>query len=253
VKSRFGKFTVFHDCKKVDKGDGNMSNVGFRIYTEINRPSKELVEEFRGLPVANIADEMNRFNCLRADIKPANDTALLGTAFTARVRAGDNLMLHKALDMAQPGDVLVVEGRGEMVNSLMGENMVLWAVKRGIAGIVIDGAIRDIDSIKRLNIAVYAAGINPMGPYKKGPGEINVPVSCGGVIVNPGDIIVGDADGIVVIAAQDAPVILKKAKAKLKQEVATREAIDNGTWDRSKYTDEALIKMGCEIIHDAYK
>jgi len=230
-----------------------MSSVGFRIFTKVNRPGRELVEQFRGLPVANIADEMNRLLCMDARIKPLNHTPLLGTALTVRVRTGDNLMFHRALDMAQPGDVIVVEDQGDLDNAMAGENMMMWAERRGLAGVVVDGAMRDIKSISQMKFPVYAAGIQPKGPFKNGPGEINVPICCGGVVVNPGDILVGDTDGIVVIEPKFAAEVLEKAKAKLKKEIATREAIINGTWDRSAYTDEALKKLGCEIIDDFYR
>jgi len=230
-----------------------MSNAGFRIYTKVNRPSKELIEQFRGLPVANIADEMNRFDCVDARIKPYNSAPLLGPAFTVKARIGDNLMLHKALDLAQPGDVLVVDVQGDLANSLTGEIMMRQAMKKGFAGVVIDGAIRDVEALREMDMAIYAAGVTPKGPYKDGPGEINVPVSCGGVVVNPGDILVGDADGIVVIRPQDAPILAEKAKGKLKKEQATFKSIEEGTLDRSMYSDEVFIKKGCEIIDDYYK
>lgn len=230
-----------------------MSNAGFRIFTKINRPGKELVEQFRGLPVANIADEMNRFFCMDARIKPLNSTPLLGTAFTVKARIGDNLMFHKAIDMAQPGDVIVVDVQGDITNSLTGEIMMRHVAKRGIAGVVVDGAVRDSDALRKMDLAIYAAGVTPKGPYKDGPGEINVPVCCGGVVVNPGDILVGDGDGIVVISPQDAPLSLEKAKKKLQQEQATFKAIEEGTWNRSAYSDEAFLKKGCEIIDDFYK
>jgi RraA family protein len=232
-----------------------MPNVGFRVYTKIGRPDKELVEQFKGLPVSNIGDEMNRICCVDARIKSVNTRPLplLGTAFTVKARIGDNLMLHAAIDMAQPGDVVVVDGQGDLVNSLIGENMMLWAERRGLAGMIVDGAVRDIQTLREMNFPVYAAGVQPNGPYKDGPGEINVPVCCGGITVHPGDIIVGDPDGIVVIRPKDAPVLLEKAKAKLKQELATREAIAKGIWDRSKYTAVALQKLGCEIIDDYYQ
>ena len=230
-----------------------MSNAGFRIFTKINRPSKELVEQFRGLPVANIADEMNRFFCVDARIQPLNSTPLLGTAFTVKARIGDNLLFHKAIDMAQPGDVIVVDVQGDIANSLTGEIMMRHAAKRGLAGVVVDGAVRDAEALRKMDMAIYAVGITPKGPYKDGPGEINVPVCCGGVVVNPGDILVGDADGIVVISPKDAPLSLEKAKKKLQQEQATFKAIEEGTWNRSAYSDEAFLKKGCEIIDDYYK
>ena len=227
-----------------------MSNAGFRIYTKIRRPARELVEEFRGLPVANIADEMNRLFCVDARIKPLNHTPLLGTAFTVKAKVGDNLMFHKAIDMAQPGDVIVVDVQGDLTNSLTGEIMMRLAAKRGLAGVVVDGAVRDADALREMEFSVYAAGVTPKGPYKEGHGEINVPVSCGGVVVFPGDILVGDGDGIVVISPKDAPTVLEKAKKKLAQEQATFKAIEEGTLDRSAYSDEAFIKKGCEIIDD---
>jgi regulator of RNase E activity RraA len=224
-----------------------MANVGFRIFTKINRPSKDLVEAFRGLPVANIADEMNRFYCVDAKIKPLNDKPLLGTAFTVKARAADNLMFHKAIDLAQPGDIIVVDVRGDMTNSVTGEIMMRQVLKKGISGVVVDGAVRDAEALRAMDLAIYAAGITPKGPYKDGPGEINVPICCGGQVVKPGDIIVGDADGIVVIDPQDAPEILEKARAKYNQEQTKFKAIEEGTMDRS-WVDKSLTKLGCQII-----
>lgn len=230
-----------------------MSNVGFRIYTKIDRPGRELIEKFAGLPVANIADEMNRLNCMDARIKPLNSAPLLGPAFTVRARIGDNLMFHKALDLAQPGDVIVVDGRGDLANSLTGEIMMRQALKKGLAGIVVDGAVRDADALRKMDMAIYAAGITPQGPYKDGPGEINVPVCCGGVTVKPGDILVGDADGIVVISPKDAAIIAEKAKIKSLKEQTTFKAIEDGALDRSMYSDEAFVRRGCEIIDDFWQ
>lgn len=229
-----------------------MSKIGFRIFTRIHRAPKALVEQFRGLPVANIADEMSRMFCLDARIRPMNSSPLLGVAFTVRARPGDNLMLHRAIDMAEPGDVILVEDQGDLTNAMSGENMMLWAARRGLAGVVVDGAMRDADSIGRMDFPVYARGINPRGPHKSGPGEINVPISCGGVVVQPGDIVVGDADGVLVIPRRDGDAVLARATKKLAQELATREAIQAGTWDRTAYTEDRLRAMGCEIIDAAY-
>jgi len=224
-----------------------MSNVGFRINTKINRPSRELVEGFKGLPTSNIADSMNRFYCVDAEIKPLNDTPLLGTAFTVRVATSDNLMFHKALDMAQPGDVMVIDAQGDKINAVTGEIMVRYAMKKKLAGFLIDGAIRDSAAIKEFSFAAFARGVNPKGPYKDGPGEINVPVVCGGVVVQPGDIIVGDSDGVVIINQEDAPEVLQKAKTTFESEASIFKAIEEGTWDRS-WVDVELKKKGCEII-----
>jgi RraA family protein len=230
-----------------------MSNVGFRIYKRIDRPAKALLDQFKGLPVANIGDEMNRLGCMDARIRPLNSNPVVGPALTVKARTGDNLMLHRALDMAEPGDVIVVEDQGDTAQALIGELMMMWAERRGIAGVIIDGAMRDVEVLRELKIAAYATGIQPKGPYKNGPGEINTPVSCGGVVVNPGDIVVGDADGVLVIRPADAPAVLEKAKSKYKKEMAAREAIRNGTWDRSAYSEEALRAMGCEIIDEVWR
>lgn len=222
-----------------------MSNVGLRINELMNRPAPGLLDAFKDLPVANIGDSVNRTFCMDASIRPYNNHSLLGPAFTVKVRPGDNLMLHKALDMAAPGDIIIVDGQGDMSNALIGELMVLWAIKRGLGGIVIDGAIRDVTRLKTVSIPVYAAGVTPAGPYKEGPGEINFPVVCGGVVVNPGDIVVGDADGIVVISPRDAPGVLEKASAKSRDEQQTLIDIENGSWDRA-WVQALLMAKGCE-------
>lgn len=134
-----------------------MANVGFRIKKSIQRPAKELIDGFAELPVANIADMMNRVFCLDAKIRPMNAAPLCGPAFTISTRPGDNLLLHKALDMAQPGDILVVAAQGELSNSIMGELMALWAIKRGLGGFIFDGAIRDIGTLKNMEIPIYAS------------------------------------------------------------------------------------------------
>lgn len=229
-----------------------MSNVGFRIFTKFNRPDRSLVDAFTGLPVAVVGDEMNRLCCMEARIRPLNRARLLGVAMTVRTRPGDNLLLHRALDMAAPGDIIVVDGQGELSNAIAGENMMMWANHRALGGVIVDGAVRDIDAISRMPMAVFAAGVQPRGPYKSGPGEINTPVTCGGVVVFPGDIIVGDEDGVVVVRPAEAADIAKRAHARHRKEELTRQTIVQGTYDRSAYTEDALRKMGCEIVDAAW-
>lgn len=198
-----------------------VNDIGNRIFTEIERPSKELVEQFKGIPSSNIGDMMNRLYCMREYIRPVNQrksVTVLGTAFTVKVPTGDNVFIHRALDIAKPGDVIVVDGGGCITRSLIGEIMFTYAQNQGIAGIVVDGAVRDSDSLDALDIPVYAAGVTPQGPYKNGPGEINVPVSCGGQVVMPGDIIVGDSDGVCVIRPSDAVKIIDAVHEKLNSE-----------------------------------
>lgn len=224
-----------------------MSNVGMRIFPNINRPAAMLIASFAGLPVANIADNMNRMSCMDAKLRPLNDIPLLGPAFTVKSRPGDNLMLHKALDLAQPGDIVVVAAQGDLTNSIMGELMALWAKQRGLGGFIVDGAIRDVGALKKVGMPIYAAGITPAGPYKDGPGEINVPVVCGGVVVHPGDILVGDEDGIVVINPRDAEALLEKSRAKSRKEQQDVAAITSMAWDRT-WVDKALQERGVEIV-----
>lgn len=224
-----------------------MSNPGFRIHTQINRPSKELVNAFAQFPASNIGDEMGRMSCTDSEIRPYNNAKLLGSAFTVRLPAGDFLMLHKALDLAEAGDVIVVDGQGDTNKALIGEIMTRYAMTRGIAGFVIDGAIRDSGAIKNLDFPVYARGVSANGPHRVGPGQINVPIICGGVVVEPGYIVVGDEDGVVFINPEDAEVILSKTQAHYDREVQMFEDIKAATLDRS-WIDKALRENGCEII-----
>ena len=227
-----------------------MTGTGFRIFHKIERPKQNLVESFRNIPTPNIADVMNRFFCVDAEIKPFNNNKLLGTAFTVKSRTADNLMFHKALDLAEPGDVIIVDVQGDKINAVTGEIMMRYAMKKGISGFIIDGAIRDTGAVKNLsNFSVYARGVTPRGPYKDGPGEINVPINCGGVTVYPGDIIVGDEDGVVIINPNKAEIILEKAKDKMEQEIEKFKKIEEGTMDRT-WIDEKLRSKGCKFIFD---
>ena len=180
-----------------------------------------------------------------------NEHLLLGTAFTVKAPIGDNMVFHRALDLAQPGDVIVVDGGGCCDRSLAGEIMMTYAAKRGIAGIVVDGALRDVDGLRNSPMPIYCKGITPQGPYKHGPGEINVPVCCGGVAVLPGDIVVGDADGLVFIRAEDAPYVLEKAIKKLAAEEKKLETYRTTGIDEDKHRsnyEKQLAEAGVVII-----
>lgn len=224
-----------------------MGTIGFRIHSEIERAPKDLIEKYYGVPVANIADNMGRISCVEQSIKPFNKIKLLGSAFTVRVPAGDNLMFHKAIAMAEAGDVIVVDGGGDMNRSLCGELMMYTSMVKGIKGFLIDGCIRDVETLMGLDFSVYARGVQPNGPYKNGPGEINVPVSIGGKVVCPGDIIVGDLDGVVIIKKEDAEDLLIKANKHQLMEEGKLASILNGTLDRS-WIDIALKNKGCEFL-----
>jgi RraA family protein len=219
-------------------------NVGFRIYKNIKRASRELQEYFKDIPPSNIGDTMNRLYCMHEYIRSINNKKMLGTAFTVKTPIGDNLMIHRALDLAQPGDILVIDGGSAMNRSLMGEIMFTYAQVRGLAGIVIDGCIRDVDSTSKLCIPIYAKGVTPQGPFKFGPGEINVPIACGGQVVFPGDILVGDQDGIVVIHQDDAQYIAENARKKVDGEAIKLEKYRAGNLDINEHTEmyEKLVR-----------
>ncbi|MGL5436216.1 MAG: RraA family protein [Lachnospiraceae bacterium] len=226
-----------------------MANVGCRIYQDFKRPDKELIEAFRGIPVANIDDCMGRIACCGSELMAMNKVPLLGTAFTVKAPEGDNLMFHKALEMAQPGDILVIAAGGSKHRSLCGEIMSMTAIAAGIKGFIVDGCIRDKDEIGEFtNFSVYATGVTPNGPYKNGPGEINVPVSVCGQVICPGDILVGDGDGVVVIKPEEAAELARKAKAVSEMEVQQKADILSGKGLQKPWLDEKLKELGCEII-----
>lgn len=229
--------------------------VGKRIFLKREMPDHALLEQFKSIPASNIGDVMNRSCGMDPRIhlmsSPKAQIAV-GTALTVKTCAGDNLIIHAALNIAQEGDFLVVANEGGSARSLIGEIMMayLYHTKK-VAGIVIDGPIRDIDEIGKWDFPVYATGTNPGGPYKEGPGEINVPVSCGNISVNPGDIILADPDGVIVIPKRDAAVILEDAKKFQAADELKLIAAKNGTAKRD-WVEKSLAEKGFEIIDDVY-
>jgi RraA family protein len=220
-------------------------SVGFRILNRRSVAPRALVEAFAKLPVANVSDSMGRITAGGPTLRPMHASGVLaGVALTVRSRPGDNLMLHKAIDMAEPGDVIVVDAGGNLTNALFGEMMLAYAVTRGVAGLVLNGAIRDADAIREINLPVFAAGVTHRGPYKDGPGEINVPISLDGMVIQPGDIIIGDCDGVMCVPQDEAQEILKKAVAKKDAEARQMQAIAEGKNDRN-WVDAALKERGC--------
>ncbi|HHY46137.1 MAG TPA: 4-carboxy-4-hydroxy-2-oxoadipate aldolase/oxaloacetate decarboxylase [Firmicutes bacterium] len=203
--------------------------IGFRFVEDIVRPPKEVVEGLGALPISNIADVMNRFRVMDPAIKPLSPgTRVAGPAVTVMVRPADNLMLHKAIDLAKPGDVIVVDTGGNVNNAVWGELMTLAALKKGIAGLIVDGAVRDAEEDRRLGFPIFARAVTGRGGDKDGPGEVNFPISCGGVVVEPGDIVIGDDDGVVVVPSGNAEEVLNMARSKMALEVKRKEAIANG-------------------------
>lgn len=224
--------------------------IGFRILNRERVASKELVDAFAKLPVANVSDSMSRMTAAGPTLRPMHTSGgMAGVALTVKARPGDNLMLHKAIDMAVPGDVIVVDAGGDLANALMGELMLAYAIKRGVVGFVLNGAIRDLDNFRETNLPTYAAGVTHRGPYKDGPGEINVPVAIDGMVIHPGDIVIGDSDGVLSVPIDGAEEILKATEAKSAAEITQMAAIEAGTNDRS-WVDRALKERGC-ILPDA--
>lgn len=220
---------------------------GFRILPRQRAASAEWVERFRPLPVANVSDVMARITAAGPRLRPMHrGGGMVGPALTVKTRPGDNLMIHKALSLAGPGDVIVVDGGGDLTNALIGELMVAQMVKRRVGGIVLNGAIRDCATLREQDFPVYAAGVTHRGPYKDGPGEINVPIAIDGMVIQPGDLILGDSDGVLCVPFEDAEVIYAKTVVKQEAEQKQMAAIQAGTNDRS-WVDASLKRLGCEF------
>ena len=221
--------------------------IGFRILERKRQVSAEWADKYRALPVANVSDSMSRMTAAGDRLRKVHhDGQLAGPALTVKARPGDNLMLHKAIDMAEPGDVIVVDAGGDLSNSLMGELMLAYAIKRGVAGFVLNGAIRDVDAFVQTNLPVWAAGVTHRGPYKDGPGEINVPIAIDGMVIEPGDLIIGDSDGVLCVPFDQIEEVYQKTAAKQDAEAKQMLAIHAGTNDRS-WVDAALKRLGCEF------
>ena len=223
-------------------------SAGFRILERVRKVSAQDVKNFAAIPVANISDSMARMTAAGARLRPLHRGGkLAGAAITVKSRPGDNLMVHKALDLAEPGDIVVVDAGGDLSNAIIGELMVAHAIQRGLGGIVIYGAVRDLDAIQGGSFPVFAAGVTHRGPYKDGPGEINVPIAIDGMVIAPGDLVVGDYDGLLCVGYDDIAAVYAAAKAKNDAEVAQMAAIQAGTSDRG-WIDAGLKRLGCQQI-----
>jgi regulator of RNase E activity RraA len=194
-----------------------------------------VITMLREIPVAALSDNMHR-NIGTVGLHPYHrpgKTTMAGTAVTARSRAGDNLTYLRALEFCRPGDVLVIDAGGDLNNAGVGGILSFYAAHIGVVGVVIDGALRDVAEIRERDFPVYARGVTHRGPYKDGPGEINVPISVGGMVVNPGDIVVGDQDGLLAIPQPGIEALIDRARAHLEAEAKTIQAMKEGRWDRS--------------------
>lgn len=219
---------------------------GFRIETEVERPSPDTVAGLGEFETPAASDLMNRLYTMAPTIRnlTADDLTVVGPACTVKVYPGDNLMVHKALDVAQPGDVVVVDTSGSTMTAVLGDLISTKARHRGIAGFVIDGLIRDLAGIRELgDFPVFARGVTPIGPLHRGPGEINCPISAGGVVVHPGDVIVGDLNGVVVVPRAIADDLLARLQAGARKESDYVAAVASGDFS-NEWVDRLLREHG---------
>jgi len=206
--------------------------IGYRMISEIQKPAPELIERCRKFSAPELCDGTILYNAMDYHIKPMVTTQkICGPAVTLKLTLGDSLLVTKAISMAKPGDIIVIDGRGSGNNALWGDNRSLVSKKIGLAGVVMDGAFRDIESNEEIGFPIYARAITCGTSTKNSNGEINVPISCGGVVVHPGDIIVGDRNGVCVVPLEHAEEILANAQktvdklAALKEEIRTTDNI----------------------------
>ncbi len=224
-----------------------MEFIGFRVLNRRRAVPACAIARAHVLPVANISDVMSRMFSGAACLRPFHSGAkMAGPAITVRSRPGDNLMFHKALAMAREGDVIVIDAGGDTTNAIFGELMLAQAIRKKLGGIVINGAIRDIADIASQDLPIFALGATHRGPYKTGPGEVNVTIALDGMPVEPGDLVVGDRDGVLSVPYDAVDGVLEAAERKLAAETRQRAAILSGEYDGS-WVDQTLREMGCSI------
>lgn len=217
--------------------------IGFRFYTDVPRADAGLVERFRGMATPNVADAMGRFHFMDPAIQGRTGLTLCGVAVTVNARPADNLMVHKALEVAQPGDIVVVSTNGNTTSAVFGELMCRTAVGAKLGGIVVDGAIRDVEGLAALRFPSFSRTVCAGGCDKDGPGEINVPISCGNTVVMPGDIVIGDADGVVIVPREDAADVIDLVTALVQREQKRIAEIDKGELFKAEI-NETLTRRG---------
>src|SRR5436190_479230 len=219
---------------------------GFRVRYDIERPPPDVIAGFRGFETPDISDLMNRLYTMVSDIKNVTDDALriFGPACTVKVFPGDNLMVHKSLDVAKPGDIVVVDASSSMMTAVLGDLVCTKAKYRGIAGFIVDGLIRDLPAILRLgDMPVFARAVTPIGPLHRGPGEVNYPISAGGIVVHPGDIIAADLNGVVVVPRENADDVLRRLRERSASEAAYVAGVARGDFSNA-WVDAVLEGAG---------
>jgi regulator of RNase E activity RraA len=219
------------------------------VIRDFERVDPAVVAQAAQFPSSILADVAGRRGALHGRIAPLSPSMrFAGPALTVEVRPGDNLMIHAAMAVAQPGDVILVDGKGDLSAALMGEIMSQQCVALGVAAVVIDGAVRDSEAIRALGFPMYAAGVNPNGPTKAVSGRLNHPISIGGVTVYPGDLVVGDADGVTVVERAKAASLLPLAVEKVTAETQRIADIQSRRALRPAWLDGALRAAG--VIQD---
>lgn len=226
---------------------------GYRIRWRIERPDVALVSRLGRFDTPTISDKLNRLYTMCAAIGSLTPESpvVIGPACTVKVYPGDNLMVHKSLDVAKPGDVVVVDASSATTFAVLGDLVTQKARHRGIAGFVVDGLIRDLPGVLSLgDFPVFARGFTPIGPLHRGPGEINYPVSVGGIVVHPGDVIVGDPNGVVVVPAECLQEVIDALEQHAEAEAAYAAAVARGQFSTA-WVDETLQAGGIELPCDA--
>jgi RraA family protein len=222
---------------------------GFRVRLDFLRPDPVLVQAFVPFATPDISDLLNRLyavdpaiNCLIGD-----HHRLCGSACTVKVFPGDNLMVHKSLDVARPGDVVVVDAGGSTMNAVLGDLVSMKAKHRGIAGFVVDGLVRDLPGIRELNFPIFARGVTSIGPLHRGPGEINFPICCGGVVVNPGDLVIADTAGIVIVPREIIAQLLQRLQSHHEKNAAYLASVRRGDFS-NEWVDRILHDLSCPFL-----
>lgn len=220
-----------------------------RLHPSPPPPDRQLLEQCRALPTSILSDSMERAGGVTGVtwVPGGRWPRVAGPALTVRTRPGDNLVVHRALDLAQPGDVVVVDAGGYEGRAILGEIMARFAAAQGVAALVVDGAVRDVEALVAGRVPVFARSVNHLGPYKDGPGELRGAVHVGGTVVRAGDLVVGDADGVVVVPLERAAEVVAAGRSRLREEDAVLASIDDGTVDRSwvlRALDEVPVCAG---------
>jgi RraA family protein len=225
---------------------------GFRVRMNFTRPDPQVMRGLGAFPTPDISDQLNRLYAVNPGIRLLTSPGhkVCGPACTVKVFPGDNLMVHKSLDVLEPGDVVVIDAGGSEHNAVLGDLISTKAKHRGAQGFVVDGFVRDLPNIAELDLPVFARGTTPIGPLHRGPGEINFAVCCGGVVVNAGDVVVGDAMGVVVVPREIAAELLERLREHEAAQAAYLDGVKRGVFS-NEWVDTILTGLECPLIRGA--